>query len=320
VQQLIKRLLDAGANVNAIVNNTARARIREGTPRLIYSTVLMRAVWSGDLELTKLLLAKGARLVLADLNDHHNHVASLTKQFGAGRVFFQQCDVVNQKQLASCFAFTVSKFGRLDIVINSAGIGENTDISSSTTDEIPKDWLDTLNIDVTGLINATRLAVRQMIVQNTAAGKKQGGIIINIASVAGLLPMNFCPVYCGAKHAVVGFTRSLDKLQADHGIRANCLCPGFTRTPLVALGVANNTTMKKAVDLMGMLETSDIALVMMSMIENKDSKYPGGAVISVTKGNGELLHDFIPLNKKNTYNNPYIKILQPNTVYQTSKL
>jgi len=57
---LIKRLLDAGANVNAIVNNTPRARIREGTPRLIYATTLMRAAWSGDLELTKLLLAHGA--------------------------------------------------------------------------------------------------------------------------------------------------------------------------------------------------------------------------------------------------------------------
>jgi len=57
---LIKRLLDAGVNVNAMVNNTPRARIREGTPRLIYSTPLMRAAWSGDLELVKLLLAHGA--------------------------------------------------------------------------------------------------------------------------------------------------------------------------------------------------------------------------------------------------------------------
>ena len=57
---LIRRLLDAGANVNAIVNNTPRARIREGTPRLIYATSLMRAAWSGDLELVKLLLDHGA--------------------------------------------------------------------------------------------------------------------------------------------------------------------------------------------------------------------------------------------------------------------
>jgi len=268
----------------------------------------------------RLLLAKGARLILADLSDQNNHVASLTKQFGAGRVFFQQCNVVNQKQLASCFAYTVSKFGRLDFVLNSAGISESTALVSSTADEMPQDWLDTIDIDVTALINATRLSVRQMIAQNAAAGNKQGGVIINIASVAGLLPMTFAPVYSAAKHAVVGFTRSLDKLQAEYGIRAVCLCPGFTQTPLVAAGMNHNAEMKRAVQAMGTLESSDIAAIILSMIEDKDSKYPGGAVISVTRGNGELRHDYIPLNKKNTYNNQYVKVLQPYTIYKTSKL
>jgi hypothetical protein len=57
---LIKKLLDAGANPNAIVNNTPRARMREGSPRIVFATALMRAAFSGDLELTKLLLAHGA--------------------------------------------------------------------------------------------------------------------------------------------------------------------------------------------------------------------------------------------------------------------
>jgi ankyrin repeat protein len=57
---LIRKLLDAGANPNAIVNNTPRARMREGSPRIVYATAMMRAAWSGDLEVVKLLLAYGA--------------------------------------------------------------------------------------------------------------------------------------------------------------------------------------------------------------------------------------------------------------------
>src|SRR5213079_1701432 len=57
---LIRTLLDAGANPNALVNNTPRARMREGSPRIVFATALMRAAFAGDLESTKLLLAKGA--------------------------------------------------------------------------------------------------------------------------------------------------------------------------------------------------------------------------------------------------------------------
>ena len=57
---LIKKLLDAGADPNALVNNTPRARMRAGSPRIVFATALMRAAFSGDLELVKLLLGKGA--------------------------------------------------------------------------------------------------------------------------------------------------------------------------------------------------------------------------------------------------------------------
>ena len=57
---LIKKLLDAGANPNALINNTPRARMREGSPRIVFATALMRAAFAGDLELVKLLLAHGA--------------------------------------------------------------------------------------------------------------------------------------------------------------------------------------------------------------------------------------------------------------------
>jgi len=267
------------------------------------------------------LLAKGARLLLIDLRDEKNVIASFTKQFGAGRVFFQQCNVINQKQLASAFSFVVSKFGRLDFLVNSAGIGESTGIHESTTDEIPQDWVDTIDIDVTALVNATRLSVRQMIKQNTEQGKKQGGVIINIASVGGVVPMTFAPVYSAAKFAVVGFTRSLEKLNTDYGIRVNCLCPGFVRTQLVDKGASALPDMQQAVKLMGVLEPPVMASAIVSMIENKDSNYPGGAVISVSRGCGELRHEYIPLNKKNTYNNnPYIKVIRPHADFNISKL
>ena len=125
-----------------------------------------------------------------------------TKQFNSqynNRAEFIKCDVSNAEQLEHAFVHTVNKYHRLDIVFNNAGIGERTmwpDAIRSGSN-IPGDWNSVIRIDLDAVINGTRLAVREMMKLNdNGSNKNIIGVIINTASVGGLHPMPFSPIYC----------------------------------------------------------------------------------------------------------------------------
>jgi 15-hydroxyprostaglandin dehydrogenase (NAD) len=116
---------------------------------------------------------------------------------------------------------TIAWFGRLDIVANVAGVGDGDLFADD-----PGDWRRVIAIDLTAVVDSTRLAVREM----PRAGT--GGVIINLASLIGLYPMAAAAVYAAAKAGVVNFTRSLADLGIDSGIRVCAICPELVDTPL----------------------------------------------------------------------------------------
>lgn len=133
-------------------------------------------------------------------------------------------------------------------VFNNAGIGEKTLWNEAIhINGLPLDWNNTIRIDLDGVINGTRIAVREMMklsadkAEEDSSSKKPKtiGVIINTASVGGLHPMPYSPVYCAAKHGVVGFTRSC-KILRDVGIRVNAICPSFADTALVQRGMESS--------------------------------------------------------------------------------
>lgn len=117
--------------------------------------------------------------------------------------------------------FAVQRFSRVDIVDNNAGISE---IGRGFLAPGSRLWEKTLVIDLEAVIRGTQLAVQQL-------RKQGGGMIINTASMGGLMPMAMSPVYAASKASVIHFTRSLAYL-ADEGIRVNVICPTFTDTAL----------------------------------------------------------------------------------------
>lgn len=216
------------------------------------------------------LVERGAKVVVADIDeDAGRQTVDLAAKKG-GAAVFARCDVTKTEDLAGAFACAVEHFGQLHIAFNNAGIG-GEDLFAAD----PGDWARIIDVDLTAVIDATRLAVREM----KRAG--QGGVIINTASLIGLWPMASAPVYAAAKAGVVNFSRSLAYLAEESNIRVNAICPELVDTPMaLGLGEEHLEELRMAG---GILRPEDIAAGVVELIED-DSR--AGAVMQITVRDG----------------------------------
>ena len=167
------------------------------------------------------LISKNCKLILADIDaDHGQKVCDELNQLKPNSAVFQQCNVVVKQEMEKLFEIAMEKFGRVDVMVNNAGIGENGDFLHELDT-----WKSVVDIDVNSVILGTKLAINHFLKVGT------GGVIVNTASLAGLGPVPLAPVYAGAKAFVVNFTRSLAHF-SKQGIRVNCICPSFVKTQL----------------------------------------------------------------------------------------
>uniref|UniRef100_A0A3Q0RVQ3 15-hydroxyprostaglandin dehydrogenase [NAD(+)] n=1 Tax=Amphilophus citrinellus TaxID=61819 RepID=A0A3Q0RVQ3_AMPCI len=169
--------------------------------------------------IVEILLQNGAKVAILDMNETIGHclVETLTKEHGPDRAMFLFCDVESEDELKAAFQKTIETFGGIDILCNNAGVFNEVT------------WEKTITINLMGTIKGTYLALEHM---NKLTGGR-GGVIINVASMAGIGPLSCCPVYTATKHGVIGFTRSFAaSVASGYGIRINALCPGFVQTDL----------------------------------------------------------------------------------------
>jgi len=167
--------------------------------------------------------AEGAKLALSDISgDALNAVADDLRAMG-NEVVADVVDVSQEVQVAAHVANVVAKFGTINVGINNAGMGH---------DLAPLHLLPVEQFDQNYAVNARGvfLCMQQQLPHMLKAGK---GVILNVASAAGLLGAAQLSGYAAAKHAVVGLTRAAADEYARKGIRVNALCPAFTVTPLV---------------------------------------------------------------------------------------
>jgi NAD(P)-dependent dehydrogenase (short-subunit alcohol dehydrogenase family) len=220
----------------------------------------------------KLLAANGARLVIADIQPDAGAAAVREIEANGGEARFVRTDVTRRGDLEKMLDYAVQQFGRVDIVDNNAGISEiGLDFFTPGSDA----WEKTLAIDLEAVIRGTQLAVQQLRRQGG------GGVIINTASMGGLIPMAISPVYAASKAGVIHFTRSLAYL-AGEGIRVNVICPTYTDTALVRQhGDEVVEQMKQEVG--GLLTPEQVAEGVLELIRD-DSR--AGAVMRVTVRKG----------------------------------
>jgi NAD(P)-dependent dehydrogenase (short-subunit alcohol dehydrogenase family) len=163
------------------------------------------------------LADNGSLVVYTDVDEAGAAVAAAGRGAKSLRL-----DVTESDEIAAAIDRIVSEHGRLDILVNNAGI--NTMAHRVTIDEFPRDeWDRILAVDLTGLFELSSAAARVM-------RPRGGGRIINIASIAGLVPLRLQCAYVAAKAGVVNLTRAMALELGPHGILVNGVAPGSTLT------------------------------------------------------------------------------------------
>jgi 3-hydroxybutyrate dehydrogenase len=167
-------------------------------------------------------IKEGARVAIADLNQKAADEVA-TEFGGPSKAIGVAMDVTNEQQVDAGVARIVEQFGKVDILVSNAGIQIVNPI-----DQFPfADWKKLLSIHLDGAFLTTRAALRQMYKQGT------GGSVIYMGSVHSKEASMLKAPYVTAKHGLIGLAKVVAKEGAKHGVRANVICPGFVRTPLV---------------------------------------------------------------------------------------
>ncbi|KAM4620067.1 15-hydroxyprostaglandin dehydrogenase [NAD(+)] [Polymixia lowei] len=228
---------------------------------------------------SEILLQNGAKVALLDVNEVVGKSSKETfdKQYGPDKTIFLNCNVESEEQFKAAFQKATETFGQLDIVCNNAGIiNEN-------------DWEKAVSVNLIAVIRGTYLAMEHM--SKLTGG--QGGVIVNIASMAGLGPLLSTPVYTATKHGVVGFTRALADASKvlGYGIRFNILCPAFVQTDIlnamrtpekVGQFIHLTEATEKLMETFGMLEVSEVAKNLLQLVTDESKN--GEALMVRTKG------------------------------------
>ena len=184
---------------------------------------------------------EGAKVVIADLNEAAAKVAAA--ELGDKDVIGVAMDVTSETEVERGMSHAVSCFGRIDVLVSNAGI----QIVAPLEDFDFAKWKQMLAIHLDGAFLSTRAALKQMYKQAT------GGSIIYMGSVHSKEASLLKAPYVTAKHGLIGLAQVVAKEGAKHGVRANVICPGFVRTPLVdrqipeqarALGISERQVIK----------------------------------------------------------------------------
>ena len=169
------------------------------------------------------LAENGARVVYTDRNGDAAGTAAASAPSPDLRHLSYTLDVANRPEIEAVVAAAAKEAGRIDIVVNNAGIGVAATERKPIDEFSPEIWDRLLAVDLTGVFLVSRAAVPHLKASNA-------GRIINIASVLGLVPMRLQSAYVAAKAAVVNLTRSMALELAPHGILVNGIAPGSTAT------------------------------------------------------------------------------------------
>jgi meso-butanediol dehydrogenase/(S,S)-butanediol dehydrogenase/diacetyl reductase len=167
------------------------------------------------------MAAEGAQLMLTGRNQAAG--AALAKELGAR---FVAGDIADPGFPDRLIAETVSALGRLDVLINNAGINHR----GSILDTSDADWTRVMDVNVTALMRCSRAALKHMV----AAGK---GSIVNIASDFAVVAGQGEAVYCASKGAVLQLTKAMALDHGPQGVRINAVCPGDVETPMLLEGI-----------------------------------------------------------------------------------
>lgn len=243
--------------------------------------VLITGAASGmGLAMAEAFAAAGARLVIGDWNGERLQAALASLRQSGTAAEGLQGDISDRANAEALVDRAFDAFGRLDVLINNAGVMDSMAGVAELTDET---WRRVMAINLEGPLHTMRRAIPRLVEQG-------GGTIINIASVGGLHGGAAGAAYTASKHALIGLTRNTAFMYGPKGIRANAIAPGGTKTnigeSMARAGVdpAGMARVQEFTRLMpGLLEPADIAAVALFLASDA-ARGVNGAVITVDLG------------------------------------
>ena len=221
--------------------------------------------------------AEGAKVVVADVRDAQQEVREMTER--GTEALFVQVDVSSEPQVKALVEKTVAAYGRLDVLVNNAGI----ELAKKITDTTEAEWDRLMNVNLKGVFLCSKAAIPAM-------QRNGGGVIVNVASELGLVGGSEIAAYCASKGGVVQLTKAMAIDHAGDGIRVNCVAPGPISTPLLEAiidtssdpeeerrCIVEKTLMKR------LGQPEEVANVIL-LLASDESSYMTGSVVAVDGG------------------------------------
>lgn len=220
----------------------------------------------------ELFIEEGAKVVVADY-DVEKGEKTAKELNEKGEALFVQVDVSDTEAAEAMVEKTVEEFGKVDILINNAGVTADGFLSKMSEDA----WDKVIDVNLKGVFNCSKFAAQKMM-------ETDGGVILNASSVVGLYGNVGQTNYAASKFGVIGLTKTWAKELAGKGVRVNCVAPGFTNTEMLdAVPDKILDKMKKKTPVGRLGEVEDIANAYL-FLASDDASYINGAVLPVDGG------------------------------------
>lgn len=182
-------------------------------------------------EIVKELIEKDCKVITCYSNNEEN-ANNLINEIDSSNLLVLKCDVSNEDDVIKMMKKIQDKYGSLDYLVNNAG----TFIDSFIKDFNIEDFKKVLDVNLLGKVICTKHSYQIM---------NEGGSIVNISSHLGVIPCTESSAYCTAAAGIINFTKATALEFSDKKIRANCICPSFTPTPLSLKGWKKEEIEKK---------------------------------------------------------------------------
>jgi NAD(P)-dependent dehydrogenase (short-subunit alcohol dehydrogenase family) len=218
---------------------------------------------------TRIFVREGARVLAADISGAEKDTAA---ELGAAVVPFH-ADVTQEADVEAMIAHAVGEFGRVDVLLNVAGVGAPTPITELSMAEYDR----IMDIDLRGVLLGMKYGIRAML-------QTGGGVIINWSSVGGLNAGMGTVVYGSAKAGVIAATKSAAVEHGRNGIRVNALCPGFIMTEIMGASGAQKFPEMLTKAALGRAGQPEEVAEVAAFLASDRASFVSGAIIPVDGG------------------------------------
>ena len=216
--------------------------------------------------------AEGAKVVVVDMAGGEDVVAMI--KANGGQAIALTANVTDPASVEKMVADTVAAYGKVDVIVNNAGITDDAQLLKMTEAQ----WDKVINVNLKGVFLCGQAAAKQMATQET------GGVILSASSVVGVYGNFGQTNYAATKWGVIGMTKSWAKELGRKKIRTAAVCPGFINTPMVAKMPENVVDMMKGKSPLGRLgEPSDVA-ALYAFLASDEASFITGTAISIDGG------------------------------------